>query len=106
MSLQVAFDLGTTTIAASLLDSASGTRLAVAGCLNPQRTWGSDVLARLTAAADPEQAQAMQTSLAREMERLTDELLGQAGRSPAELAGVALAGNPAMEHLALLLPVT
>jgi uncharacterized 2Fe-2S/4Fe-4S cluster protein (DUF4445 family) len=104
-SLAVAFDLGTTTIAASLVEPASGQRLAVTAALNPQREWGADVLARLAAAAHPETLQAMQACLAAEMERMADALLAQAGAARAELALIAVAGNPAMEHIALGLPV-
>ncbi|HJV36855.1 MAG TPA: hypothetical protein VJ604_17430, partial [Geomonas sp.] len=104
-SLCVAFDLGTTTIAASLLDASSGQRLALNGTLNPQREWGADVLARLTKAADPEALGAMKGALALEMERLTEEMLAAAGAEFGDLVSIALAGNPAMEHLALGLPV-
>ena len=103
--LAAAFDLGTTTIAASLVDPATGERLAVTGALNPQREFGADVLARLGAAALPEKLAAMQGCLAQEMERMAEELLSKAGAAPAELAGIAVAGNPAMEHIALGLPV-
>jgi uncharacterized 2Fe-2S/4Fe-4S cluster protein (DUF4445 family) len=103
--LAAAFDLGTTTIAASLVDTVTGERLAATGALNPQRSWGADVLARLGAAAVPETLAAMQSCLAREMERMAQELLTQAGAADSELAGIAVAGNPAMEHIALGLPV-
>ena len=103
--LAAAFDLGTTTIAASLVDPATGERLAVTGALNPQRKWGADVLTRLTAASDPEQLRAMQGALALEMERMAEELLQKAGAPFEELALVGVAGNPAMEHIALALPV-
>ena len=103
--LSAAFDLGTTTIAASLVDPATGERLAVTAGLNPQRRWGADVLSRLGAAAVPETLAAMQGVLALEMERMAQELLSKAGASPGELAGIAVAGNPAMEHIALGLPV-
>lgn len=104
-ALAVAFDLGTTTIAASLVDPAAGTRLAVTGALNPQRPWGADVLARLTAGGDPETLRAMQGALAAEMERMAEQLLTQAGAEPPDLAQVAIAGNPSMETIALALPV-
>ena len=104
-SLALAFDLGTTTIAASLVEPSSGKRLAVAAALNPQRAWGADVLARLEAAGDPATLQAMQACLAAAMERMTDELLEKGSATESELAAVALAGNPAMEHIALGLPV-
>ncbi|GFO53005.1 hypothetical protein GMSM_00120 [Geomonas sp. Red276] len=103
--LHIAFDLGTTTIAASLVDPAVPERLAIAGALNPQRQWGADVLARLTAAAVPETRTAMQLALAREMQRLVEDLLSSGEAKAGELAAVAVAGNPAMEHLALGLPV-
>ena len=103
--LAVAFDLGTTSIAASLVDPATGERLAATGCLNPQRNWGADVLARLAAAADQQTLSAMQGCLAGEMERLSCELLAQACAKEGDLDRIALAGNPAMEHIALGLPV-
>jgi uncharacterized 2Fe-2S/4Fe-4S cluster protein (DUF4445 family) len=103
--LAIAFDLGTTTVAASLIERAGGKRLAVAGALNPQRAWGADVLARLEAAGDPATLQEMQACLAAEMERMTEELLGKAGAAWSAIAEVAVAGNPAMEHIALGLPV-
>lgn len=103
--LVAAFDLGTTTIAASLLDPATGTRIAATGALNPQRPWGADVLARLTAGENPETLRAMQVALAREMERMTAELLERVGAGAHDLARVAIAGNPSMETIALALPV-
>ena len=104
-SLALAFDLGTTTIAASLVEPASGERLAVSAALNPQRQWGADVLARLGAAALPGTLAAMKACLAAEMERMAEQLLLQAGAAAQELTGIALAGNPAMEQIALGLPV-
>lgn len=104
-SLAAAFDLGTTTIAASLVDPATGERLAVTAGLNPQRQWGADVLARLGAAAVPGTLGAMKACLAAEMERMAELLLAQAGAAAGELSAIALAGNPAMEHIALGLPV-
>jgi uncharacterized 2Fe-2S/4Fe-4S cluster protein (DUF4445 family) len=103
--LSVAFDLGTTTIAASLVDRTSGARLSLSGALNPQRKWGADVLSRLTAGADPGTLSAMRLALAAEMEAMAAELVTQAGAEFHELAGVAVAGNPAMETIALGLPV-
>lgn len=102
--LGVAFDLGTTTIAASLVDLATGARLAATSSLNPQRPWGADVLSRLQAAADPLILAALKETLAAEMERMAEELLARAGAQPQQLTRVALAGNPAMEQIALGLP--
>jgi uncharacterized 2Fe-2S/4Fe-4S cluster protein (DUF4445 family) len=102
----MAVDLGTTTIAASLLDPASGMRLAAAGALNPQREFGADVIARLAAAsASPGNLRRMARLINGELERLAGELLAAAGASTRDLACIAIAGNPAMEHLLLALPV-
>jgi len=46
----LAIDLGTTTLAASLIDTGSGRRLAMTGSMNPQRRFGADVVSRLDAA--------------------------------------------------------
>jgi uncharacterized 2Fe-2S/4Fe-4S cluster protein (DUF4445 family) len=104
--LAIAVDLGTTTIAASLIDTASGERIARAGALNPQRQFGADVVLRLQAAGESEQKlRAMSQLVNGEMERLALELLSSAGVEFHNLSRVAVAGNPAMEHLALGLPV-
>ncbi len=105
--LAIAVDLGTTTLAASLLDTATGERLAAAGCLNPQREFGADVVSRLDAACRSEEGRYRMAELVRgEIRRLADELLEGAGRSSDNLLAMAVAGNPAMEHLLLNLPVT
>ncbi|MBT1075019.1 DUF4445 domain-containing protein [Geobacter grbiciae] len=104
--LAIAVDLGTTTLAASLLDTATGERLAVAGSLNPQREFGGDVIARLDAACRSEEARHRMAELVRgAIGRLAGELLESVGRSPEHLVTMAVAGNPAMEHLLLDLPV-
>ncbi len=48
----IAIDLGTTTIAAQLIDAASGDVLGVETVLNPQAAFGSDVMSRIRAALD------------------------------------------------------
>ena len=104
--LAIAFDVGTTTIAASLLDRGAGKRLAVAGALNPQREFGADVVSRLDAACTlPENLKRMALLINGELERLARELLAAAGASVRSLAAIGVAGNPAMEHFILEFPV-
>ena len=50
--LGIAIDLGTTTIAAQMIDMASGEVLALKTMLNPQSSWGSDVMSRIRAALE------------------------------------------------------
>ncbi len=104
--LALAFDLGTTTIAASLLDLDEGVRLSSTGSLNPQREFGADVVSRLEAAcAYPDVGKRMARLVNEELERLAGELLLSAGASSEQVRRIAIAGNPAMEHLLLELPV-
>jgi len=105
--LAIAVDIGTTTIAASLIDRISGERHAFLGARNPQKGFGADVVARLQAACTSGENLAMlHTSLNRMLEEMAENLLHTAGASPEELDVIALAGNPTMEHFLLGLPVT
>jgi len=102
----IAIDLGTTTLAASLIDSVSGERLAMTGSMNPQRRFGADVVSRLDAAVSSSEAQREMTKLIRdELLRLAHELCSRSAVSWNDVKQIAIAGNPAMQHLLLGLPV-
>lgn len=104
--ITLAIDLGTTTLAASLLDTATGKRLAMTGCMNPQRRFGSDVVSRLDAAVHSEEALLEMAGLIRaELLKLGQELCRTTGLDWNEIKLAAIAGNPAMQHLLLGLPV-
>ncbi|MHB8058788.1 MAG: ASKHA domain-containing protein [Desulfuromonadaceae bacterium] len=103
----LAIDLGTTTLAASLVDCASGDRLALAAGLNPQRRFGADVISRLDAAVNSAELQREMTTLIRdELRRIGQELCDRVGISWGDIRQVAVAGNPAMQHLLLGLALT
>lgn len=105
-NLAIAFDLGTTTIAAALLDRETGERVATAGGLNPQREFGLDVVTRLEAALKTDDALARMKDLVnRALQELAGELLDSTNLPVESVTMVAIAGNPAMEHLFLGLPV-
>lgn len=98
----LAIDLGTTTLAASLVDRASGERLAITGALNPQRRFGADVVSRLDAGVGSETLRQEMTALIRtELRRLGGELCTAAGIDWSDVRQVAIAGNPAMQHILL-----
>ena len=59
----VAVDIGTTTIAMQLRNMADGSILDTYTCLNPQRSYGADVLSRIEAAEKPEAKKAMQEAV-------------------------------------------
>ena len=50
--LGLAVDIGTTKLAAYLVDLASGETLAAAGAMNPQIAFGEDVMARISHAIE------------------------------------------------------
>ncbi len=98
----IAIDLGTTTLAASLLDCVSGTRLAVSGALNPQRRFGADVISRMDAAVHSSLLRREMTTLIRiELRRIGQELCDVAGIAWSNIESIAIAGNPAMQHIIL-----
>ena len=104
--IALAIDLGTTTLAASLIDTGSGKRLAMTGSLNPQRRFGADVVARLDAAVNAEEALQEMSALVRaELRRLGQVVCEQARIAWDDVRQIAIAGNPAMQHLLLGLPV-
>jgi uncharacterized 2Fe-2S/4Fe-4S cluster protein (DUF4445 family) len=102
----LAIDLGTTKIAASLVDLTNGRELAVAGALNPQIGYGEDVISRLTYVwRNPDGGRTLATMVGETLDNLLDELTEQADVSRMQVADVCLVGNTAMTHLLLELPV-
>jgi uncharacterized 2Fe-2S/4Fe-4S cluster protein (DUF4445 family) len=98
----IAFDLGTTTVVATVLDLATGTPAAVASALNAQQPFGADVITRISATMLDPATLGRLTELAHQtMGELAAEVCADAGVDPAEVYEVALAGNATMTHIAL-----
>ncbi|QWZ10316.1 DUF4445 domain-containing protein [Nocardioides panacis] len=98
----VAFDLGTTTVVATLLDTATGTPAAVASMLNKQQPFGADVITRISATMmDPQAAERLRDLAQATLAELTAEVLAEAEVEPGEVYEVALAGNATMTALVL-----
>src|SRR5260370_38311281 len=98
----IAFDLGTTTVVATLLDLATGTPLAVASMLNKQQPFGADVITRISAIMmEPATLDTLARLAHETLAELTADVCGQAGMDPGEVSEVALAGNATMTHIAL-----
>ncbi len=104
--LGLAVDLGTTKIAGYLIDLESGWTLAAQGIMNPQIAYGEDLVARATyAQRAPEQAARLQTLVVEALNRLAGELCDEVKTTPAQIVEAVVAGNTAMHHLFLGLPV-
>lgn len=91
--LGIAVDLGTTTIAAQLLDLRTGEVLAVRTALNPQCAHGADVMSRvLFAMSNPALTPMIRKAIGAMVAELADS------RS-AEIREIILVGNTVMHHL-------
>jgi uncharacterized 2Fe-2S/4Fe-4S cluster protein (DUF4445 family) len=98
----IAFDLGTTTVVATLLDLSTGTPVAVASALNAQQPFGADVISRISATMLKPDALGRLTGLAQEtLAGLAREVCEEGGVGQAEVYEVAVAGNATMIHLVL-----
>jgi uncharacterized 2Fe-2S/4Fe-4S cluster protein (DUF4445 family) len=98
----IAFDLGTTTVVATLLDLDTGQPAAVRSMLNRQQPYGADVISRISATMLDEQALGALQSRAQDTLRgLAEEVCGEAGVAPAEVYEVTVCGNVTMMQLAL-----
>jgi uncharacterized 2Fe-2S/4Fe-4S cluster protein (DUF4445 family) len=98
----IAFDLGTTTVVATLLDLSTGTPVAVASALNAQQPFGADVISRISATMLKPDALERLTQLAHQtLASLAREVCDEGGVDPAQVYEVAVAGNATMTHLVL-----
>jgi uncharacterized 2Fe-2S/4Fe-4S cluster protein (DUF4445 family) len=104
--LGLAVDIGTTKIAGYLLDMESGKTLASKGLMNPQISYGEDVISRIVASSKSEEnAVKLQALLTDAVSHLASELCAEVGTRPEDIVEVVVVGNTAIHHLFLRLPV-
>ena len=101
-ALGMAFDIGSTTIAAHLVDLASGEALASAGRMNPQIRFGEDLMSRVSyvmmhPGAEKQMCEAVRTAVA----ELIVEVCAEAEQTPDNILDCTFVGNPIMHHLLL-----
>ncbi len=101
----IAIDLGTTTIAAALIqNTADGYRVVgTSSCVNSQRKYGADVISRISAAEDAGIRQALRNTVVTDIENLIKELttshnITYLGKSP-DLKAITITGNTTMLYL-------
>ena len=105
-ALGLAVDLGTTKLAAYLVDLASGETLATTGSMNPQIAFGEDVMARIAhAMSKPAGGEQLRSAIVQALSEMADDLCTKTGRATADIADGVIVGNTAMHHLFLGLPV-
>lgn len=98
----VAVDVGTTTLAAMLVDLATGSERAVTARLNPQTAFGDDVLSRIQHAREnPQGLHDLNGAIVNALNEMAGELAAQAGISREKIYEMTCSGNTTMQQLLL-----
>ena len=101
-TLGMAVDIGSTTIAAHLVDLASGEALASSGRMNPQIRFGEDLMSRVSyVMMHPGSEQQMCDTVRAAVAELITEVCAEAKQSPDNILDCTFVGNPIMHHLLL-----
>ena len=101
----VAVDLGTTTLAAQLLDLTTARVLAVATALNGQARFGADVMSRVRFALEEQGQDQLRDLIRAQVGSLIAQLVFSARVPEAEIRDVVVVGNTVMHHLFCALDV-
>jgi uncharacterized 2Fe-2S/4Fe-4S cluster protein (DUF4445 family) len=98
----IAFDLGTTTVVATLLDLESGQPVSVRSMLNRQQPFGADVITRISATMmDADALGSLRMRVHETLTELVGEVCGDGEVEPREVYEITVCGNVTMMHLAL-----
>ena len=104
--LGLAVDIGTTKVAGYLVDLSTGAVLASKGVMNPQISYGEDLISRIVAAGDSKGgSEKLQSILVDGLNKMTQELCEATGHTPDEIVEAVVVGNTVIHHLFLGLPV-
>lgn len=96
----IAIDIGTTTIAAVLVNLATGKNAASETGVNHQRAYGADVISRIKASVEGNGRQ-LQQILQEDLRKLMECLLETAGIPKSHVKRIVIAANTTMCHLLL-----
>ena len=105
-ALGLAVDIGTTKVAAYLVDLETGETLGASGEMNPQIAFGEDVMARIAYAMETDDGgRELQEAIVEGLEERAHELCERCERGCDQILDAVLVGNTCMHHLVLGLPV-
>lgn len=96
----LSFDIGTTTLVGSLLSGSTGETIDTVSMLNPQVSFGADVISRIQAAMDHGTG-ALSSAVRGAMAEISGILCERHGVDPSLVGTVCVCGNTAMHHLFL-----
>ncbi len=98
----LAVDIGSTTIAANLINLTNGDVVATDGIMNPQIRFGEDLMSRVSyVLMNPEGAAELTSTVTEGVNDLIATLASEGGVELDEIVEVTIAGNPIMHHLFL-----
>ncbi len=98
----LAVDIGTTTVVGYLTDLRTGEVLAVDSMMNPQVTYGEDVMSRITFAMQYEDGlEKLSQKIIDGLNKILENVCNQAGISPEEVSEMTVVGNTGMHHIFL-----
>jgi len=99
----LALDIGTTTVAGYLCSLRSGKVIATESMMNPQMTYGEDVMSRITyAMTHPKEGlEKLHRSVVNGLNRLIKTITKKCHLSPEDIFELTVVGNTAMHHLFL-----
>lgn len=104
--LGLAIDIGTTTIAGYLVDIVNGKTLAAQGIINPQISFGEDIVSRITYAMESSaNAVELKKTVLEAINQLVSDLCKKINNKSSEILEVVIVGNTVMQHLFLNLPL-
>lgn len=96
----IAFDIGTTTVAACLIDLVSGRKAAVGAAMNPQIPFGEDLLTRISFCnKGKDNLGLLQSRIIGCMNNLIRDAADRAGIDSTRILEATVVGNTAMHHL-------
>lgn len=96
----VAFDIGTTTLVAYLMDGESGEQKQLASTMNPQTQYGADVIMRCNYVLEHD-GKPLSKCIREAMNQLIEELADAQHITPEEISQISFVGNTCMHHLFL-----
>ncbi len=98
----LAIDVGSTTVAGYLCSLEPAGLIGTESLMNPQVTYGDDVIARITYVMDhPDGMKKMRGAIIDGLNHLIRTVTGDHGLSPADILEITLVGNTVMHHLFL-----
>lgn len=96
----LAFDIGSTTLVGTLVNLITGEDVAVAARVNPQTSFGDDVVTRIQKCrTDPSGLSQLHTAVLESVNKIIDDLARKAHISPNNIYEIVFAGNTTMQEI-------